>query len=106
MASNLTAREQELLYAVVDVMKADVRRRLRQLHIHPHANISQIDWKEVASKANFNTAKQARDKWLAVRNKISASVGGGEDGAGTPAKKKATPKKRKAGELISRSTML
>ncbi|KAF2164868.1 hypothetical protein M409DRAFT_24773 [Zasmidium cellare ATCC 36951] len=85
MTLNLTAREQELLCAVIDVMKAD------------------IDWKAVAPKANYNTAKQARDKWPSVRNKITAVVKAtdGEDGAGTPAtggKKKATPKKRKTSE--------
>ncbi|KAK4494117.1 hypothetical protein PRZ48_014415 [Zasmidium cellare] len=71
MALNLTAREQELLCAVIDVMKAD------------------IDWKAVAPKANFNTPKQARDKWIGVRAKITAGLTGGKSPA------KAMPKKRK-----------
>ena len=57
-------------------LKADVR-HFRYDTIEACVNFSQIDWKQVAPKANFNTAKQARDKWAAVRSKITAGVNGG-----------------------------
>ncbi|CZT20275.1 uncharacterized protein RCC_06133 [Ramularia collo-cygni] len=88
-ALNLTAREIELLCGVLEVMKAS------------------IDWVEVAGIANFTKAKQARDKWPALRNKVVAcnvkkregkSEGGGDDVPvdSSAAPKKAAPKKRKA----------
>ncbi|CAK1358327.1 hypothetical protein CB0940_07049 [Cercospora beticola] len=82
-AINITAREQELLCAVLEVMKAD------------------INWPEVARIGNYNTPKQARDRWPIVRKKLiegsGKATGSGDDSAAaTPTTKpKKTPASRK-----------
>lgn len=80
--------------------------------LYANTTNAQVPWAEVAKKANFNTAKQARDKYAAAVNKLKASVESAqEDGpsaAGTPTPssgKKAsgggsTAKKRKGGESL------
>ncbi|USW56779.1 hypothetical protein Slin15195_G100980 [Septoria linicola] len=85
---NLTAREQELLCAVIEVMKADIK------------------WPEVARIANFTTPKQARDKWPSVRNKLVANnkVSGEEDVATPTTKSKKTSKRKAASEEDAEST--
>lgn len=103
---NLTPREEELLCAVVEVMKTEVRPHVLT-NEHAFLTSSQIVWADVAPKANFTNAKQARDKWAAVRAKIiacrcktnDAKEGGDEaKSADSATPKKATPRKRKAGE--------
>ncbi|KAF2217116.1 hypothetical protein CERZMDRAFT_93174 [Cercospora zeae-maydis SCOH1-5] len=83
-AINITTREQELLCAVIEVMKADV------------------NWPDVARIANFNTPKQARDKWAVVRKKLVDGGSGKADGSGdenaaatSSTKPKKTPASRK-----------
>lgn len=66
--------------------------------------LSQVEWEDVARDAHFNTPKQARDQWAAIKKKFmaTATADGGDGGANdtTEAKKKASPKKRKSGTLI------
>lgn len=104
---NLTPREAELLCGVIAVMKAEVYASTPL--ISAFLTSSQITWADVAAKANFTNAKQARDKWPAVRDKIIAcgtkkeeksetgeeAVGKVKGGA-TP--KKPAANKRKAGK--------
>ncbi|KAJ9627785.1 hypothetical protein H2203_003002 [Taxawa tesnikishii (nom. ined.)] len=81
---DLSAREIQLLVAVVKNSEI------------------QTNWEGVASDANYNTTKVARDKWAIAKKKLmGASVnGGGTQAPATPAsgKKTATSGKRKKTE--------
>ncbi|KAK5136623.1 hypothetical protein LTR08_002637 [Meristemomyces frigidus] len=73
MASiKLSARHQELMYAVIK-------------HMAP----GDINFTSVAEDSNYSSAKYARDEWKKIRDKLT----GGETGAsGTKSKRKAADK--------------
>ncbi|KAF2482866.1 hypothetical protein BDY17DRAFT_323643 [Neohortaea acidophila] len=80
-AVNLSARQLELLQAYITEVKGDV------------------DWQKVASKANFKTAKYARDTFAGIRKNLLAATNGGNEAGDDAEGKVKTPKKRKGQDV-------